>query len=820
VLNVTLEVLVVKRLWRSLTAKRKDIALVAILFLLPLACFADVVLQPYTFYFVDIQLVQYPGRVFLANALKGGQLPFWNPYIFMGFPLLAEPEIGPLYPFNLLFALPIPHYYVLTLFLVLHFSLAAVFAYLLARSLAVSCAGSFVSGLAFAFGGFLGAQLNNMNILTGSVWLPLILCLFSLALRKRSYLFAAGAGVALAAQILTAHPQILLYTLIVLGTYTLYSLVTLPRADARQIRTVSLLSVTAVAVGLGLAAVQLLPTFQLQQYSALSESPGYDFVTAYSLPKYRLLSFVFPGFLGTPVTGYRGEPFFEEHHGYIGILPLILAAWAWSKRRDPQVRFFGILALLSIVLALGNETPLYHLLAHVPVYNYFRIPARWLLVLSLSLAVLAGYGFDAVVERRERGLPSRWVRGLPIAGVVLTLTLPSLFFYRKEAMAAIRWVIGHVYSGPATRTLQALIHQLPQFPDGVQTNLLAQLLPPLLNPLIFFLLTFNASALLLFFFLRLKISLRWFQFLALGLIIFDLFMAGGTTIVQVQDASFYDEQPSIAFLEQHLGLYRIFSPDAQGKAPQKLLDYFPTIYHIQSMGNLPSVSVLTPRRYNEFLDALRQNTRLLNLAGVKYILTGLDEPPDWWHNHLDRVYSAEGLNIYENLDVLPRAFLVHQAEVPGFDEAILAALTGEEFDISSSILLEDPSALDRLASLNGASRGVEGEDKVTFADYGLNRVVIETTSSQPAFLFLSDTDFPGWKAHVDGREETLYRADYLFRAVLVPSGQHTVEFTFDPVPFKIGLAIALVTAAALVAAAIATLRRIASHRPAKPYETR
>jgi hypothetical protein len=814
------EVLVVERFWRSLTAKWKDIALVSVLFLLPLACFADVVLLPYAFYFVDIQLLQYPGRVFLADALKAGQLPFWNPYIFMGFPLLAEPEIGPLYPLNLLFALPIPHYYALTLFLVLHFSLAGVFTYLLARSLAVSRAGSFVSGLAFAFGGFLGAQLNNMNILTGSVWLPLILCLFSLALRRRSYSFAAGAGVALAAQILTSHPQIVLYTLIVLGVYALYSLLTLPRAEARQVRTLSLLSLTAVVVGLCLAAVQLVPTFQLQQTSALSESPGYDFVTSYSLPKYRLLSFVFPGFLGTPVAGYRGEPFFEEHHGYIGILPLILAALAWVKWRDPQARFFGILALLAVVLALGNETPLYHLLAQVPVYNYFRIPARWLLALSLSLAVLAGYGFDAVVERRKRGSLPRWAKGLPIAGVVLTLTLPSLFFYRQQAMSAIRWLEDRVYSGPATRTLQALIHQLPRFPDGVQTNLLARLLPPLLNPLLFFLLTFNASALLLFFFLRHRMSVRWFQVLAAGLVTFDLFMAGGTTIVQVQDASFYDEEPSTAFLEQNLGLYRIFSPDAQGRAPQKLLDYFPTIYHIQSMGNLPSVSVLTPRRYNEFLDALRQNTRLLNLAGVKYILTGLDEPPDWWHNHLDRVYSAEGLSIYENLDVLPRAFLVHQAEVPGSDEAILAALTGEEFDLSSSILLEDPSALDRLESLDSAPPAVEGQDSVCVVDYGLNRVVIETTSSRPGFLFLSDTDFPGWQVRVDGREEPLYRADYLFRAVLVPMGPHTVEFAFDPVPFKIGLAIALVTAATLVAVSIATLRRRASLRSASLYEPR
>jgi len=384
----------ISNLKSALYANQKDIMLIAILFLLPLACFADVVFLPHTFYYLDIERLYYPGRIFLMEMLKKGQLGFWNPYIFMGFPLLAEPEVGPLYPLNLLFTLPIPHYYALTLFIVLHYSLAGVFTYLLARSLDISRAGSFISGLVFAFSGFLMAQLTNINILTGSIWLPLILCLFSQAIRRRSYAFAAGAGIVLSLQILSSHPQIILYILIVLGLYYLYSLLTLPQAEIRSVLNLSLISLTTVVVGMGLAAIQLIPAWQLKELSALSESAGYDFVTAYSLPKFRLLSFLFPNFLGNPVIGYKGEPFFEEHHGYVGIFPLILAALAWGKRRDPWVRFFGLLAPLSIVLAIGKETPLYHLLAHVPVFNYFRIHARWLLVLTFCLAILAGYGLD------------------------------------------------------------------------------------------------------------------------------------------------------------------------------------------------------------------------------------------------------------------------------------------------------------------------------------------------------------------------------------------------------------------------------------------
>jgi hypothetical protein len=795
-----------KRLRHFLSANQKDITLTAILFLLPLACFADVVFLPHTFYYLDIERLYFPGRIFLIEMLKKGQLGFWNPYIFMGFPLLAEMEVGPLYPLNLIFALPIPQYYALTLFIVVHYSLAGIFTYLLARSLDISRAGSFVSSLTFAFSGFLMAQLTNINIMTGSIWLPLILYLFFQAIRRRSYTSAAGAGIALALQILPSHPQIILYILIILGLYYLYSLLTLPQAEVRPVLTLSLISLTTVVIGMGLAAIQLIPAWQLKQLSALSESRGYDFVTAYSLPKFRLFSFLFPNFLGNPVIGYKGEPFFEEHHGYVGILPLILATLAWGKRRDPQVRFFGLLAPLSIVLAIGKETPLYHLLVHVPVFNYFRIHARWLLVLTFCLAVLAGYGLDYLSEQREKRSLANLGKWLTIGGLVLTLTLPSLFFYKRQAMAATSFILEY-YSGMAIYTLRALIRNLPRFPDAAQTNLLAQLLPPLLNPLIFFLLMFDSSALLLFFFLWKKVSARWFQIVAAGLITFDLFMTGGTTVNLVQDASHFDKRKSTAFLEGNLDLARIYSPDREGEAPQKLLDDFPMIYRIQSTGSCPCLSVLILQRYDEFMDALLQNTRLLNLAGVKYILTAHDEPEEWWHNNLCKVYSEEGLNIYENLDVMPRAFLVHQAEVPGSDEAILARLIGEEFDLSSSILLEDESALARLESMARGSSPTEGKDEVKIIEYEANRVVIETTTSQAGFLFLSDVYYPGWRARVDGREEMVYRADYLFRAVLVPRGQHVIEFAFDPVAFKMGLAVALTTVIALVAAAIVRLSR-------------
>ena len=77
--------------------------------------------------------------------------------------------------------------------------------------------------------------------------------------------------------------------------------------------------------------------------------------------------------------------------------------------------------------------------------------------------------------------------------------------------------------------------------------------------------------------------------------------------------------------------------------------------------------------------------------------------------------------------------------------------------------------------------------------YEPSYVEIEAHIDAPGFLVLSDTYYPGWKAHVDGKLSRIYRADYTLRAVYLEPGKHIVKFIYDPFSFKIGAAITLVT---------------------------
>ena len=86
--------------------------------------------------------------------------------------------------------------------------------------------------------------------------------------------------------------------------------------------------------------------------------------------------------------------------------------------------------------------------------------------------------------------------------------------------------------------------------------------------------------------------------------------------------------------------------------------------------------------------------------------------------------------------------------------------------------------------------------------YSPHSVVIETELQADGFLVLSDTYYPGWQVFVNGREDKIYQADYLFRAVALPRGKHTVEFEYSPLSFRTGAAVTLVAAAILLALAV------------------
>ena len=193
-----------------------------------------------------------------------------------------------------------------------------------------------------------------------------------------------------------------------------------------------------------------------------------------------------------------------------------------------------------------------------------------------------------------------------------------------------------------------------------------------------------------------------------------------------------------------------------------------------------------PRRADEAY--LSVALRLLSLMNVKYILDDGEIPG------LNPVF-ADGMRVYRNDDALPRAYVVPQAQVISDEEGLLTELSGQTFDPRRVVLLR-PAPSQEPISYPPVPR--PSPFIPLSPAYSPNAVQIAVSLDWDGFLVLSDTYYPGWRAYVDGEEKEILRANYAFRALPLESGQHTVLFKYEPLSFKVGLAISLITWAAII----------------------
>ncbi|MCB9010003.1 MAG: YfhO family protein, partial [Ardenticatenaceae bacterium] len=149
-----------------------------------------------------------------------------------------------------------------------------------------------------------------------------------------------------------------------------------------------------------------------------------------------------------------------------------------------------------------------------------------------------------------------------------------------------------------------------------------------------------------------------------------------------------------------------------------------------------------------------------------------------------RLIHSGDVKIYENLDVLPRAFLLPSWAWQPEQTAVLPAMQTPEFDVRETAVF--------LGSGEDHKGDFDPDATATIARYEPEQVVVQTSSSQPQALLLSDASYPGWQVLVDGKPAELLQADGLFRGVLLPAGEHEVVFQFAPQSFRLGLMITAV----------------------------
>jgi hypothetical protein len=396
---------------------------------------------------------------------------------------------------------------------------------------------------------------------------------------------------------------------------------------------------------------------------------------------------------------------------------------------------------------LGRYTPLYGLLyRYAPTFDQVRAPARLILLADFGLAALAAYGLDLRLRKSSETSEvwSDWtaLSALIAAGVLLAVGLPK----------------AHTVPPP------------DRVPQATASIVVAAVL-----------LALSGLFLCLTRFARVR---RWVAWLFVLLLAADLIGLGSTLEAEPNDPTLgFRHDDVVAFLRQDPSLFRI-EVTAGAWQPDAAL-----VHGLYDIGGVYNPLGLAPYQAYRWAVGAR-GAPLYNLLGVKYVLADKARPPG--DERFVPVYTANPLiDVYLNTAALPRALLVYRTQVVPDHAAAWEAIHAPDFDPTQTVVLEQAQIANyELRITNYELRITNGD--LQFARYGPNEVELTAQTPVSGYLVLSDVYYPGWRATVDGVPARVLRADYVFRAVLLPPGEHTVNLKFAPEAWHLGLAVSVV----------------------------
>jgi hypothetical protein len=784
-----------KRSWHGKPRLNPDLLASLVIIGVGIFFFSDFLFSSKNFYFRDILNFHYPLRKILIESYSRGEFPLWNPFIYLGQPMLANPNYMAFYPTNLLH-LFLPFNYAFKLHFILHPIMAGLGAYFLQRRLGICNVAALTGSLAYEFSGTVLSFLNLYNIIPAVALLPWIGYAFIGALREHWLRRSLLLGALLAIQIIALEPLMLQCLILTLAAFAIYHLME-TRDHMKAARNVLRVGAFSVFFGLGLAAIQVLPTLELLPLSARGE---FDFVevSRWSMHPLDFLSAAVPNMFGSYYTinlaGAWGDSIHEGREGYLvsfflGSCLLLLTLLSFSSRRKKMWRVLAGLALVSVILTLGRYNPLYKwLFDHVPFFALGRYPSKYFLLSTLAFCMMASLGLEAFLQQSET--PKE--RGHRLVCAICGILIAGVFL--------IGW--GYLHAHPA------ILEKWLRYEMGPEksltknfSDLTTQLNASILASGIYFfaggLLFLTAS------FSRRRILLGG---LLPVLILAELIPANLRLSPSISDAD-VDFVPEINTYIQQNGPeegYRVVTPtllrpmpDLHLRTPNRSSAWLVLFY---KMSGQPFFGMMNGIQYSLDRSVDHLNTReaeaLYSLCGqmpdasALTLLQKMNSP---------LILSMEELtdprlrliSTFDNRSELPsraywlentlgRAYFVSGTDVVPSEREALDRYLQPEFRVGNTVILEGEGK---------SEMGETGAGSIKILNYKNSRVECEVRAKTDGYLVLLDSFYPGWSAYVDGRETPVLKANYAFRAVRVPEGIHRVEFIYRPASFYLGLAL-------------------------------
>ena len=760
------------------------------------------------FFYRDYGFLGYPFAHFHRECFWSGDFfPLWNPYVNCGAPFLAQWNTLCLYPGALLYLLlPLP--WSLGFFCVAHLFLGGMGMRALAERWTGSRFGAAVAGVAFVFSGLVLGCTIYPNYLVALGWMPWVVLATRRAWQEggRSIVLAALAG---AMQMLTGAPEIILLTWGFLAALLLTEVFSFqcsvfsgrakpsPPPEPSEAQTEHWILKTdyfsaarrflsVIALIAGLCAAQLLPFFQLL---SLSQRSGDAVNTFWSLPGWGWVNLFFPLFMNFQteqgVFVMISQAFFPSV--YLGIVPLTLALLAVWRVRTPAVKLLGAATLLSVLLAFGDNFPLWGWLREVLPLGIMRFPVKALLLAAFTVPLLAAWGMGALENANDREPRSGRLDLLTSFGLVgtavafvwqLTLRKPTTTDHtdvlagcaalKLGALALTAWLLTRMNWLPPLQ-LKCLCAVAVMAGVAIDSGLHT----PIFNP------TIPAAA----------------------------FEPGL--------ASAYHASKNTLTPAPKLGESRIMlSPLAERALHTRMVPKFYDDFigqrlafwgNLNLLDGLPKVngaSTLVTREWNDVEYFLYGTTNpapanLMDFLGVTHT-TKPGELMQWERRETAMPLVSAGQRVVRGDD----ATKVHLPNLRRGDwnprEAVFitddaAAKFSTRVEATARVRHFHPRADD----LQSPSAGDESNGRRLEAagtDAGATSLIeIEAEAAAATVLVIAQNFYPSWRATVNGQPAPVLRANHAFQAIPIPAGKSTIRLDYVDWPFRIGAGISLMT---------------------------
>ncbi len=412
--------------------------------------FSDPLFSSKNFYFRDILNFHYPLVKVMIESYARGEFPLWNPYVYLGQPMLANPNYMAFYPTNL-FHLFLPFNYAFKLHFIVHPILGGLGLYFLQRRLGIDALAGFGGSLAYQFCGPVLSFLNLYNIVPAVALIPWLGWAFVGALGS-SWKRSLGFGALLGLQASAFEPLTFQCGVWLVGGLGLWHVMESKERWKAAASEIARVVIVGALFGLVLAAVQIVPALELIPRAARGAGYDFDTISSWSMHPIDLVNVVVPHLFGDLYTldraDYWGESFHRGREGYLvsfflGAVALLLSILSFlSPRRNLQRTLLG-LTLLSLFMAAGEFNPFYRGLSeHVPGISLGRYPSKYFLAGALALAVMVSLGLEVLLIHEARGSRARrGVLAVAFSGLIcaaLGLGMHAYFQSRPHNLEA--WI--------------------------------------------------------------------------------------------------------------------------------------------------------------------------------------------------------------------------------------------------------------------------------------------------------------------------------------------------------------------------------------------